>query len=205
MNELKEALIEFESGMDAHGFEFLIQRSDFDQSSDVAACANGDDDVGELDAEDFVGEGSKSGAVEVFAFIPFLERCDEVEAFFRADGADTEDGSDVDDAYAADFHVVAGEVGRHPYDFAAIYETETGDVVANETVTALDEAEDAFAFADAGGAPDEGSDAHDVHHAAVLGCLWRKLGFEDERSRVSEFHGDHRRAEERRAVGFGNF
>ena len=64
----------------------------------------------------------------------------------------------IDDADATDFHV------------------EAYDVVPDEAVAALENAEDALALTDAAGDADEGADAEDVNHGAVLAAAGVNLG-----------------------------
>src|ERR1019366_5519214 len=116
----------------------------------------------------------------------------QVHAFFGANAADAEHGGDVDDADAADFHVGAGQLGAGAHDVAAVNQGDAGDVVGNEAVAALDEGEDALAFADAAFAADDGAGAEDVHHAADFGAARGEEHFEGEGGRVDEFHGDQR-------------
>ncbi len=109
----------------------------------------GDGDVGDGDAEDFDEFLLHADAVDVGDVIPGFEGDDEVEDFSTRMLRTPEHGGDVDDADAADFHVVAGGFGAGADDLAAVDEGHAGGVVGDEAVAAFDEGEDALAFADA--------------------------------------------------------
>ena len=106
-----EALVEFLGGVVAEVFEFLVERGDFDEPGDVAAGADRQDDVRNFDAEYRVGLLQDAGAIHFFELAPFHERDHEVEPFLGANAGDAEDGRHVDDADAANFHVIAGRFG----------------------------------------------------------------------------------------------
>jgi hypothetical protein len=78
-----------------------------------------------------------------------LERDDEIEAFFLADGLDAEHLRDVDDADAAHFHVVARQFGAGAEHVAAVHQHGLHHIVGHEAVTAFDQRQHGLAFADA--------------------------------------------------------
>src|ERR1039458_6224704 len=187
-----ETVVEFLGGVVAGGLELDLKGGDFDEAGQVASGPHGDDDVGDFHAENFDVFLLQAQAVNVGDFIPGFQGDDQVHAFFGANAADAEHGGDVDDADAADFHVGAGQLGAGAHDVAAVNQGDAGDVVGNEAVAALDEGEDALAFADAAFAADDGADAEDVHHAADFGAARGEEHFEGEGGHVDEFHGDQR-------------
>lgn len=150
----------------------------------------------DVDAENFDELFFHAEAIDVFDFVPNMEADDEVDAFFAANAFDAEHGGDVDDADAANFHVVAGEFSAGADDFAAVDESDAGDVVADEAVAAFDERENAFAFADAAFAFDDDTDAEDIDHAAHFARARGEHEFEREGGEIDEAHGDVRRGED---------
>src|SRR5262249_54400286 len=151
-------------------FEFRLERGDFDQARQIAAGPDGNGDVRHVHAEDLDEFLLDAKAINVRDFVPELQRDHQVHAFFGANAFDAEHGGDIDDADAADFHVVARQLRAHPHDIAAVHERDAGNVVGHETVTAFDEGEDALAFADAAFTADDDADAEDIDHAAHLGA-----------------------------------
>ena len=190
-DHVKEFLVELLSAVFSHILELLVQRSHLYEPSDVPADANRQGDMWNFDAKDFIGFAIQTNSIHIFNLVPILQCDDEIEFFLRNDGSSAKDRGDVDDANAADLHVVSGNAIGCSDQLGTLYGTEAREVIGDEAVAALDEAKDALAFADAAGAPDEGSNAKDAHHAAVLGCRRRKIGLEQDGGGIDEFHRDH--------------
>ncbi len=166
---LLEARVEFAVGDAADGAEFVFHGGGLDEVDKVAARGDGDDDLADGDAEKVAVGFVVAGAVNeiVAAVILTDEGDDEVDGRGFGEGGDAEDGGDVDDADAADFHVFAGEVGGAADEAAVGVAPEAGEVVGDQGVAALDEAEGGLAFAKAGLAFDEDAEAGDLEEGGV--------------------------------------
>ena len=92
----------------ADGFEFLVEGGDFDEASQVTTHSYGDGDMGDEDIENFEIFLVQTDPIDFFEFLPIFESDDQVESFFCANATDSKDGHDIDDAEAADLHVMAG-------------------------------------------------------------------------------------------------
>ena len=123
--------------------------------------------------------------------------------FFVANALDAEHRGDVDDADAANFHVVARQFGAGADNFAAVHQRDLRHVIGDQAVAALDERQHCLAFADAAFAANQHAHAEDVHHAAHLGAARRKHRFQRERRGIDELHRDHRALKNRHARFFG--
>ena len=154
----QEPVVQFLGRVVAGGLEFGLEGGDLDEAGKVATGADGDDDVGDVHAENFHVFLLHAQAIHILNLVPGFEGDDEVHPFLMPDGPDTEHGGDVDDANAAHFHVVAGQGGAGAIDLAPVQQGDLGDVIGHQAVTALDEGQHTFAFADAALALDD--DAH---------------------------------------------
>src|SRR5581483_4270337 len=177
----------------------------FDQAGQVAAGPDGNGDMGDVHVENLHIFVVHADAIHVGNLVPEFEGNDEVDLFFLADAFDAEHGGDIDDADAADLHVVAGQLRAGADDLAAIDQGHLGDVVGHEAVAALDQGEHAFAFADAALAADDNADAEDVHHAAHLGAMRGEHHFKRQRGEIDELHGDERALEDGDVCLLGDF
>src|SRR5208283_371013 len=163
----------------------------------------GDGDVRNVHAQNFHEFLFHADAVHIRNFVPYLERDDEVQALFVANAFDAEHRGDVDDADAANFHVLARQFSASADDFAAVHQSDPCHVIGDQAVAALDERQHRLAFADAAFTANQHAHAEDVHHAAHLRTAWRKHGFERERRGIDEFHRDRRALKNRHARGLG--
>src|ERR1043166_9310094 len=144
-----EPLVEFAGRVVAEALEFLVEGRDLDQSRDVAARPDGSDDGLHADPEDRVRLPLDTGAVDLIHLVPVHQRDDQIQVFLWPHTGDTEDRGHIDDAQAADLHVVARRLGRGSHQLAALQQANACDVVADETVAALQQRQDALALADA--------------------------------------------------------
>src|SRR5262249_51564192 len=135
--------------------------------------------------------------VHILHVVPGFQCDHEVHAFLTANAFDAEHRRHVDDADAANFHVIAGELRAGADHFVSVHERDLGDVVGHKTVTAFDQGEHTFTFADAAFAADDHAYAEDVHHAAHLGAVRGEHHFQRERGQVDELHRDERTLKDR--------
>src|SRR5437879_68825 len=103
----------------------------------------------QLDSEDRVRLALEADAIHLFHLVPVHQRDDQIQIFFGPDTGDTEDRRDIDDAQAADLHVVARRLGRGSHQLTAFEEANARDVIADKAVAALQQCQYAFALADA--------------------------------------------------------
>src|ERR1019366_9701517 len=134
-----QAIVQFLGGIITGQFKFGLERGHFDEPGQIAPGPHGDGDVGDVHPENLHEFLFDAEAVHVLHIIPGLQRDDEVHALLAADGFDAEHGHYVDDADAADFHVVAGQFGAGADDIPAVHERHLGDVVRDEAIAALDQ------------------------------------------------------------------
>ena len=200
---LDQALAELAGGVVAHPAEGLDHRRDLGEAGHVAPRTDGQRHVGHLAAEDLVGLDVEAGALLVHPGLPEAEGQDEVDALLATDGADAEDGGDVDDADAAALHVAAVELLGGAHELAVGHEGDAHVVVGHEGVAALDEGEGALALADAGGAAQEDADALDVDERAVDADARGELLLEEDGRLGGEVLGLELGAEEGDGVGLG--
>ena len=99
--------------------------------------------------------------------VPEREIDDKVHIGLRLDCADTEDVPRVDDADAAQLHVISYELGGRPDERLAGDPADRDCVVRDEPVSALYELEGRLTLADAGVAHDEQTLAIDLYEYAV--------------------------------------
>src|SRR5688572_23277317 len=146
-------------------FELGLERSDFDQTRQVTTGTDRDNDMRNLDAENRHILFLHAKAVDIRNFVPGLERYDEINALLEAHTFDAKHRRHVDDADAANLHVVARDLGARAHDFAAIEQHHLGNVVGHQAVAALNERQDRLAFPDATLAANDHTDAKDIDHA----------------------------------------
>ena len=174
-----------------HAFKFLIECSSFHQTRQFASGANRKGDMRHFDAKDVIKLAINTKTVDIFHLVPIHEGDDDVEDFFSTDGAHAEHGEDIDNADASDFHMVARGFGRGTNEIAAVGDADLGHIIGHETVAALQEGEDTFAFADATGSADQDADPLNVYHATVLACCRCKILLEEDGGSIDEPHRDH--------------
>jgi len=191
-----EAVVEILRRVVAHDLEGLDHGGDLDQPGDVAALADVEFHVGDLDAEDVVVVLLEAGAFLGDVGGPFAEGDDEVDALAGADALDAEHLGDVEDADAAALHVAAVEVAGGGAEFALVEEADAGEVVGDEGMAAGDEGEGTLGFADAGVAADHDADALHVEGGGVLGGGGGEFVVDAEGGGVDEVHRDRRHAED---------
>ena len=152
----------------------------------------------ELDVEDVGGRAVEPGAVDPLRLVPLLELDDDLDALLLAHGAHAEDRRDVDDADAADLHVVALQLVAAADEDVAAAARGDDEIVGDEPVPALDEIEHALRLADAALPDEEQPDAEHVGERAVQGGRRRELVLERRLDLLVELGRRERGAEDRR-------
>ena len=121
----------------------------------------------ELDVENRRRLAVEARAVDDRVVMPFLELHDDLDALLLAHGANAEDGRDVDEADAADLHVVALQLVAATDQDVAAAAPHDDEIVGDEAMPALDEIEHALRLADAALADEQQPDAEHVGERAV--------------------------------------
>src|SRR5690606_35162578 len=192
-----EALVEQHGRMHAGVLEQVVHRDHLRDDGDVLPRVERDDDLGHLDAENVDLLGDEPGAVVVHAVVPILQLDDNLDALLLPDGADAEQGRDVDDPDSADLHVMPLELVAAPDEDVVAAPRDVDDIVRDEAVAALDQVQHALALADA--APADEQQAHAVHvrERAVHGRGRREVLLEVQLGPPVQLARLERRAEER--------
>jgi hypothetical protein len=101
--------------------------------------------------------------------------------------------------------VVPGQIGCCPDELASFNCSKSRNVVTHETVAALDEAQNAFALADAAIASDQCANPHYIDHTSVL-CFGRgEIHLESNGGGIDEAHRNHWGAENGDLIFSGGF
>ena len=151
----------------AAGAQQLVARRHLDQDGDVAARGHRHADHRDPDAQHVVARIVEAEAIVLAARLPALELHDQLDPLRRPGRRDAEEILDVDQAEAADLHVMAGQLGTGAEHERLGAAAQLHRVVGDEPVAADDEVERALALADAALADDEHAQAEDVHQHAV--------------------------------------
>ena len=101
------------------------------------------------------------------AGLPAFELDDQLDALRRARRRDAEQILHVDDAEAAQLHVMAGQLGTGADQDRLRAAPDLDGVVGDQTMAADDQVERALALADAALADDQDAEAEDVHQHGV--------------------------------------
>ena len=164
----QDVLVEFAGAVVAHFFEALVHGSGFDDDGDVAARLYRDFELGHFDAEDIDGEFVHADTVVDFVGVPVFELDDELDLLFVANGADAEEVGYIDNAEAADFHVVADDFVRAlSHEQRAIETADFDDIVSDKPVPPFDKRERCLALAYAGFAQKQNAYAENLDQDAM--------------------------------------
>ena len=125
------------SRVDTAEFELGVQCGHLDNACDVAARADGQIHVWDIDSEVIRIPLIQTQTVDLAGFFPDLQRDCQIDTLFGADGGDPEQRGDIDDSDAAHLHEVAGDGFAGTEEFFAVGQREANDVVANEAVAAF--------------------------------------------------------------------
>ena len=90
--------------------------------------------------------------------------------------------------------MITGEIGGGRHQFTTFQGSDPGNIVGHQAVAALDQSQDAFAFANSACATNQNAHAQNVHHAAELGHSGGKIHFQGNRRSIDELHRNHWRA-----------
>src|SRR5687767_2899524 len=174
-----QALVEDFGRIDPGVAEQVVERNDFGDDGDVLSGIQRNGDQGDVDAQNRRCFSIESRSIDDGVLVPLLEAHDELDALLLADGPDTEDRRNVDEADAPDLHVVTLELmclaDQHVISAAG----SDHQVVGHESVPALDEVEHTFGFSDSAFSGEEESDAENVGERAVQGGRLRELALEN--------------------------
>ena len=122
---------------------------------------------GSSHAEDVGRLAVEARALDDGVLPPLLELHDDLDALLLTHGADAEDRRNVDEADAADLHVVPLQLVTAPDQDVAAARAYDHEIVGDEAMPALDEVEHAFRLADAALAGEQQADAVHVGERAV--------------------------------------
>ena len=169
-------------------FEQLIARRHFDQRRQIAAVAHRHAQLGNLMANGFIEMIVNAEAIVLFAVDPFDELDDEFDLLGIAHRRHTEQIFDVDDAEAANFHVMANHASTRA-EHGIAFRPHMHDVVGDQAMAAHDEIERGFALADATLADHQHTDAEHVDQHAVNLRVRRQLVLQPMCDLVDEISG----------------
>src|SRR5436190_4859479 len=105
-----QRLVEPLGGVDAAPLQKMVHGDHFGDHGDVLAGIERNGDARDGHAEDVGRLPVEPRALDDGVVTPFLELDDDLDALLLADGPDAEDGRDVDEAEAANLHVMALEL-----------------------------------------------------------------------------------------------
>ena len=140
------------------------------------AGADRDDEHRDEDVEDPVGPVLGAEPVVLVVRVPVDELEDDLDLLPLPDRGDAEEVLDVDDAEAADLHVVLDDLAAGPEDRLRRLALHVHDVVGHQPVPAHDEVQRDLALADARLAEEQDPHAEDVEqHAVHRGVVWPQV------------------------------
>src|SRR6266498_109307 len=119
-HQIEQLRVEPDGTVFAEALQFLIHRRNFDQTRHVAAWPHRNCHVRHLKPKNFVKFPIKPDPIHGFHLLPVFQCSDKVEALFDSNAANAENGSYVDDANAANFHMIAGEFWRRRHKLASL-------------------------------------------------------------------------------------
>src|ERR1700749_2113182 len=149
-----------------------------DERGEVSSGAHGQDEVRDCDFEYVEGARVESQTVYLLRLVPAFEPDAQAYLLRPAHGRDAEQLAYVQNAEAANLHVLAQHVGRRADEVAGARGADDDDVVADEPVAARDEVERALGLADARVAFDQHAEAVQVQKYAVARLARRERVFE---------------------------
>src|SRR5215213_7060039 len=133
-----------------------------DERREVPPRAHGQDEVRDGDTQDVHRPLFEAEPVNLGRVHPALQPDVQPQLLRAADGRDAEQLADVEDAEAANLHVLAQQVGRAAHEQARPAAAYHDEVVGDQLVAAHDEVERALRFAHAGLALDEHAESVEV-------------------------------------------
>jgi hypothetical protein len=133
--------------------EKMVQRDDLGDHGDVLARVQRYDHPRHLHSQNVDQLGIEPRAIVVRLLVPGFELNDHLDPLLLADRPDPEQGRDVDDADAADLHVMALQLVPAADDDLGSVPRDDHDVVGDEPMSPLDQIEDRLALADRRSSP----------------------------------------------------
>src|SRR6266545_291866 len=91
----------------------------------------------------------KADPINGLDLLPFLQGDNKIEAFLDSNTANAENRSHVDDPDPTDLDVIASQFWRRRHKLATFERSDSRHVIGYEAVATLDQAKNAFTFADA--------------------------------------------------------
>ena len=175
----------------------MIAGRDFDEEREVATRRHRQPDIGLRDAEKLETLTRDSEAVVFRSLHPLFELDDQIDRLHVARRRDAEKVLDVDDADAAQLHVMPEEVVRVAQQHVVRMAFDDDHVVGNQSVAAIDQVERAFTLSDTAVAQQQHADAIDIEQTRMHRDLRRHRLFEEVR-RSRDGNRRHRRRREQR-------
>ena len=164
---LHQTLVESLGRIDAAVFEEMVHRDHFRDDRDVLARIERNANLRQLDFENRRHFGVEPGAIDLRVVIPFFELHHDLDALLLAHRANAEDRRNVDEADAANFHVMPLQLVTAADQQVAAAPARDDEIVGDEAMSALHEIEHALRFADAALADEQQADAEDVGERAM--------------------------------------
>src|SRR6202022_4380911 len=180
LHSLDESLVECLGGVYTGVSKKVIERDDLSDDSDVLPGIQEYRDLGKLHLEHRGRLDVETGSLHYGILVPLLELHDDLDAFLLADGANTEDSWNVDQADTTNLHVVPLHLVAAADQHIVAALADDYKIVSHQPVSPLDEIEDAFRLTDSTHAREKEADTENVGERAV------------KRGGRSELHLQHR-------------
>src|SRR5260370_39441656 len=171
---LEELLVERRRRVHARVAQQLVQRDDFAADGDVLPRVEGDGDQRHWNLQQRRLLAIEAGAVVLARSVPVLQLYHNFDAYLLAHRPDAEQRLDVDQANAADLHVVARQLMAPTDQHVIPLSGDVHYVVGDEAMATLHQVEYALALADPGAALEQQSDPEHVRQGGVDRCGGRE-------------------------------
>src|SRR6266699_925663 len=120
LHQIEQLRVELDGAVFAQALQFLIHRCHLDQTRHVAAWPHRNCHVRHLKPKNFVKFPIKPDPIHGFHLLPVFQCDDKVEALFDSNTANAENGSYVNDANPANFHMIAGQFRGCRHELASL-------------------------------------------------------------------------------------
>src|SRR5437867_6654752 len=166
-HRLEQTLVEALRSIDTAVLQQMIHRDHFGDNGDVLSRVEGHGDLREGDVEDRRSLAVETRSVDHQFRVPVYQLDDDLDALLLTNGANAEHGWHVDEADAANLHVMPLQLVPASEQHLGAAARRDDVVVRNQPVPALHEIEHALRLADPAAADEEQPDAEDVRQRAV--------------------------------------
>src|ERR1700682_6439043 len=177
---LDESFIERLRGMDTGVAKEVIERNDLGDDSDVLPGVQEYSDLRKLNLEHRVRLDVETGSLYYGILVPLLKLHDYLDALLLADGANTEDSWNVDQADTTNLHVMPLHLVAAADQHIVAALADDYEIIRHQPVSPLDAIEAALRFTNSAHAREKETDTENISERAV------------KRGGGSELHLQHR-------------